>query len=403
MKKTGAIVIPMIITLAILAGLETGLRLTGFQPAGAAHFSMKFFAPDPNLGFRAYKNARWYFDTTPHGAMVQRIFGTTDSHGYRPTLQNAACHDCPYIVTIGDSVTFGAESPDDSTFPEYIARVLHTHNKDYKILNVSFRGWSTIQGALALKEIDFHGKKVDYVVYTVLPNDFIENIKPMYNLPAPIAKYENNHITIKPPIFDEKFKQMNLKWRIENSMRRFSSTTFIWKWSGKQLIGEYDLLPKIPTDDSAYRGISSKDLEKFQDILKLAFADTPEAHVAQQVFGHEIRDIAETSKNIGAKLLVLPCVLGPFSTAKHGEEFRELLQLNFAEYAALMEDWQRYNAAVKNIALDNGAAYLDVGSNVFAGMSYRDYVAVPNDWHFSVAANEKFGTRVAEKVLTLSK
>ena len=394
---------PIALTLAILAALETGLRLMGFQPAGAAHFSMKFFAPHPIIGFKAYKNALWYFDITPHGGMVQRIFGTTNAHGYRPTIQNAACHDCPYIVTLGDSVTFGAESPDDSTFPEYIARVLHMHSKDYKVLNVSFRGWSTLQEALALKEISFDGKKVDYIVYTALPNDFIENIKPMYNLPAPIAKYENNHITIEPPIFDGKFKQMNFNWRIENSMRSFSLTTFIWRWSGKQLLGEYDLLSKISTEDSAYRAMSLKDLERFQDILKLAFTDAQEAHLAQQIFGYEIRDIAETSKNIGAKLLVIPCPFGPFGTAKNREEFRELLNLNFSEYEVFMEDWHRYNAAVKNIALENGAEYLDIEANVFDGMSYRDYVAVPNDWHFSVAANEKFGTRVAEKLLTLSK
>src|SRR5689334_3319054 len=109
--------------------LELGLRLAGFQPAGIAPFQFNFYSPDPVVGFKCYPDTKWFFTTTPHGKATVRNIGTTQGQGFRPMIENADCADCPLIVVLGDSLTFGAESPDAETWPEFLAKSLGQKGK----------------------------------------------------------------------------------------------------------------------------------------------------------------------------------------------------------------------------------------------------------------------------------
>src|SRR5262245_49468993 len=103
--------------LGISAVLEGGARLLGFQPRSVRRHSwLRRF--DPVIGW-TYKPASRFQFATSRGV----IHASTDGDGFRPLVGNADT-DAPVILCIGDSFTFGAESPDDRTWPECLSRVL---------------------------------------------------------------------------------------------------------------------------------------------------------------------------------------------------------------------------------------------------------------------------------------
>lgn len=388
------------VTLVLIVTVEIVMRQVGYYPAGIRQYSIDFSAKDSTKGFKAYKNASWYFDVTPNGGEVVRKIGTTNADGYRPTIENADCVSCPYILVVGDSLTFGAESSDQETWPEFLARELSKGGKKYKVINISFRGWSTIQEAIALREANLEGKRIDYVLYLPVPNDMIGNIKTIYNLPSPIANYVDGKfsVTLAPPY--ESFCQMARKFKVEAFARKYSLTTFAFAVAGRKLIGINDPPAPIGTDDGDYKVFWQQgQLDKSRQYIGLLNGQGNDADLAHEAFTFGVRGMAKTSRELGARFIVVPFPFGPYTEGGNADELAKLLGVTSAEVASFLKEWKQYNDALKQIAESNGADFLDINMNLFSGLSYRDYAAAPSDWHFSVKANELLAKEVS-KVLS---
>ena len=91
----------------ILTVLEGGARLLGYQARSVRRFYW-LRQYDPVLGW-AYKPGSKFEFATTRGV----IHGSTDGEGFRPLVGSANDSECPVILCLGDSFTFGGESPDD--------------------------------------------------------------------------------------------------------------------------------------------------------------------------------------------------------------------------------------------------------------------------------------------------
>ena len=398
--RAGAITLGGALVLAAL--LEGVFRLAGFAPAGVRAYSIEFSRPDPVVGFRAQENANWIFAVTPHGGAAIGKRGSTDSAGLRPSKVNADCIECPVIVALGDSITFGAESADDETWPEQLALALREKGLRYRVVNLSFRGWSTLQQAAALQTLREPGR-ITHVVHVPVPNDSVENIRDVYKLPVPLGRRgSNGGFEVVQPVIAEAHRRMAFDWELDNLLRKSALLTQLLRWHGKPLPQLDARMPAVATDAQAYRVFWSGGLlDSVYRFMGLLVEGGEEGALAREAMGQGFGRMKQAADAAGARLIVAPIAWGPFTAGETGAEFAVLMGLDTPAQEQHLRRWQQYNRALSAIAQSRGATVLDTSQNVFADMRYRDYVATPGDWHYSAAANRVFARRVAEQLLPL--
>lgn len=404
LKKTFNALKQILISLALffvlIICLETGLRLFGFVPAGVRRFSPEFAAPDSLLGFKAYGNASWYFDTTPGGGPVLRKFGTTNASGYRPSLENADCSLCHYIVVVGDSFTFSPAAANRETWPELLSKHLSLAGKKFKIINISFQGWSTLQSELALRTTNFSGKKIDYILYLTSPNDVRENIKAIYGHPAPIATEVNGQFKIVLANPEATVSKIFNSWNIESFARKYSLTTLIYSLSVQKLVGANNSHDFISTNSGDYKTFWRQGLlDKALDLINLLTGKSKEASLAHAAFNYGVRGMAKTSYGLGAKFIMIPLPFGPYTHGNNAEKFSELLGVSKEKIYTFLKAWKKYNTELRQISERNNVVFLKINLDMFSGLGFKDYAARPEDWHFSARANELFAQEISAKLL----
>nr|NJM01000.1 SGNH/GDSL hydrolase family protein [Desulfobacula sp.] len=398
MKKViKSFLICMLVIIAILILTETGFRLLGTKPSGTPPYSVNFSSPDQLIGFRCYPNSRWFYDTTPSGKRVERIFGSTDNKGYRPLVNNSACNNCRTIVVLGDSISFGVESSNDTTWPEALSKELSSHGYPYKVRNISFRGWGTIQESLALEEYVQEGGKADYVIYLTVANDPIDNISLVYGMPAPIIEMDVPNLQLVEPKFNDEFLKMSQKWKLEKIVRRSAMASYFYKLGGAPLPSEWDPLPIISMDKNAYRAFWPSGTTFIESFLESMYAENDRAELAQKAFAYGLKRMKQTTESAGAKLIVIPSPFGPLNR-KHSASFKELLGLSDEQFDSFQAKWISFNNAVKQESKKAGVMYLDVFP-AFENMEYHQYVAAPSDWHYSSEANAMLGKYLSDLML----
>lgn len=398
MKKLGkSSLIYLAVTIAILIAAEIGFRLVDYKSSGAPPYSISFSGPDKLIGFRAYSNSRWFYDTTPSGKRVERIFGSTDNKGYRPVVNNSECNNCRTIVVLGDSISFGVESGNDATWPEMFSKELSSRGYPYKVRNISFRGWSTIQESLALEEYIREGGKADYVIYFAVPNDPIENISLVYSMPAPIIKRDATGPHLIEPKFDDAFLKMNKHWKTEDIVRRSALASYFYKLGGSPLPGEWDTLPTISMDENAYRSFWPNGTAGIESFLESMYAKDDRAKLAQMAFDYGLKRMKKAAEVTGAKLVVIPAPFGPVNRPQ-ASSFKKLLGLSDSQFDTFEAKWISYDNAIERLSKQAGVSYFDVFP-AFENMDYHQYVAAPSDWHYSSEANAVLGKHLANLML----
>lgn len=396
-----AIYLP-IATLGLFLVIEGVFRISGFKPLIPEPFKMSISTFDELLGFKAKPNSTWSFITTPEGGPAVINIGTVDEFGYRPIVTNRNCNTCPTIIVLGDSLTFGAEVADDSTWPELLAKALEMHDKQYKVRNISYRGFSTVQLYLALKEVMKTIRKIEAVLYMFSPNDHVESLERIYGLPAPIlSKNPNDEFYIVKPEFARRVVKEKKYTRYLNRIKYSSA---IIPALGKILdIGTLNknlLPPRIDTSDNGYRQFWLPDvLSRVMYNLETLRKDDEESVQMQEGLEYLLKEMAIVAKNKDIKFYVAAVPFGAFTEGETGYEFAELLDINKGELRKVLDAWKNYYRKIENIAIHANAIFLEVDPNLFAGMSYRQYAAKPDDWHYSLIANRLLANDIADKLL----
>src|SRR5262245_12863300 len=139
----------------MLLALEGGAYLIGFRP----HRQRVY---DAELGW-TYKPGTVF----QYMATGGRIHASVDSSGFRPSV--AGREQDPALLCLGDSFTFGGESPDDRTWPECLARSLAGKGYPCRAVNRGITGYSPVQGLLILRRVlkdEAAARRIRAVIYT---------------------------------------------------------------------------------------------------------------------------------------------------------------------------------------------------------------------------------------------
>jgi hypothetical protein len=349
----------------LLLALEVAARVAGFTPA-PPHPSLTFWTPDSELGFVCQPNCEFRYL-----AANGWVTGTTDAAGFRPTLTAHDITNAPEVICLGDSTTFSSEMEDDKPWPEAAARHLQSAGTPCRMLNRAVYGFSGLQSLVMLRRVLQQPGNYRAVVYHFCINDPTENFSAF--MPCPVLTPEGNSFTIKPPP-EPMASFSEVRFRLEFALLAAFRT---WRFS---------------TEDAAY--------------LSGAQAGYPFNVIACDRFVKEqkLRDgmrfvVASMKEECDRHHLPLFVSAVCFPYWDHeGPTQSNLVAL--VHPANIADDSRIYNAScdcLKQIVSDAGAQYIDL-RGCLDGMTYRDYVASPLDWHFSSQANERIGKVVAEKL-----
>lgn len=125
------------------------------------------------------------------------------------------------------------------------------------------------------------------------------------------------------------------------------------------------------------------------------FLQTP---AYQRGMRHVLREIQRECAARGLPFYVTSFVMPPWDDpSDSGREYRDLL--GWTE-ARLQEQRGTYVASVDLLARltrEAGGQFLDL-RGCLNGMRYREYAAAPSDWHYSSAANARFGAAIAARL-----
>jgi lysophospholipase L1-like esterase len=351
--------------LVMLLGLEVAARVAGFVPA-PPHPNLVFWAPDSELGFVSQPNCKFRYL-----AASGWIDGTTDGSGFRPVIAAKDDANAPEVICLGDSTTFSAEMEDEKTWPEAAGRYLAGKGKPCHMLNRAVYGYSGLQSMIMLRRVLKKPGNAKAVVYHFCINDPGENFFAF--MPCPFLEPAGKSFTIKPPA---------------EPMATFSQV---------QLRPEFALLAafrtwRFSTGDAAYLSGANAgypfnviNCDKFVKDQKL-----------RDGMRYVVSGMKEECDRHNLPLFV-SAVCFPYWDHE-GPTQSDLVAL--VHPANIADDSRIYNAScdtLKQIVTDVGATYIDL-RGCLDGMTYRDYVASPLDWHFSPAANERIGKAIAEKL-----
>ncbi len=152
-RSRGSYLVSLLITFAMIAALECGLRLVGFSFQPYTHYddvdwdafvegrNRADYVPDSELFWRLMPDRTV---TTPFGA-DSRI----DVEGFRgPEVQRAKVDGRKRIVTLGDSGTFGWEVPEAESYPRALETILNAggNGPAVEVVNAGVPGYTSLQG-----------------------------------------------------------------------------------------------------------------------------------------------------------------------------------------------------------------------------------------------------------------
>jgi hypothetical protein len=401
MKFIRSIISTVLITAALIGMLELGAFASGLRAAGTPPFTMALFSVyDPMLGFRGRPDARWWVDMTPQGAYVQRYFGSTDSMGYRPMAFNANCAECPSYVVLGDSMTFGIESPDNATWPELLAQQLQLQGKKAKVRNISYRGWGTLQQALALEEFEKSGGNADVVLLMMIPNDINDNFDINHFTSTPVLEVKDGEIITHYPSGPGELAESDRVWRQEKWIRKSALATYIYRRGGAELVGEGAPLETFDLTDEGFKKElwTPPSLEGFTSLLADYSSNTEAARKKQKALEHALARLKGASDRLGARLVVTTAPPWALENGKNRASLQALMGLGDEPFTRFSKAWAQHLTDVKTLAEKLGASYLEA-SPALDELSYRQYAARPNDWHHSAEANAYIARHFASQLL----
>jgi lysophospholipase L1-like esterase len=352
------------VVLILLA--EGAARIAGFVPA-PPHPNWNFWRSDPELGFANAPNCEFRYLSAEGW-----VTGTTDSSGFRPTITARCLSDAPAVICLGDSTTFSSEMGDDKTWPEAAARYLLSKGKPCRMLNRGVYGYSGLQSLLMLRRTLQNSDNYRGVVYHFCINDPIEDFSEP--LPCPILAPAGNSFTINPPSTPLLDSLSAVRFRPE-----FALLTAFRTW-------------RFSTSDAAYLSGASVGYQ-FNVVSCERFVNEPRL---QEGMKFVIAGMKEECDRHGIPLFV-SAVCYPYwdRDGPTRSNFVSLLKpANIADDARVYDESCN---TLRQIVTDAGGENIDI-RGCLDGMTYRDYVASPLDWHFSPKANERIGEAIARKL-----
>jgi hypothetical protein len=391
MKKLVDAAIVLAVTILIIFLLEVTLRAFGMAPQVPPHFTMAFVAEDQQTGFKAIPNAEWSFLIGP----TKYITGTTDKAGYRPAIND--CRGCQKILVVGDSITFGAEAPDDQTWPELVSQELQRQGLKYYTRNISFRGWNTAQVVNGAKAALKTEEKVTALLYFFSPNDPAETFSPLQGGLAPLLRAENDGTyKVAPPDFAAHHKIVAANQHLGKlTSIKYHSAVFAFV---KRLTGPAaESIPAKDWSDAAYRSFWKKEVwQNVMHNLRLLVEDDEESRRVRGGIQYLLNELSGACRQARVKFYVAFLPFGTFTQGTTLKDFQALSGYSDDELNRGIDQWHKFGQRVREMTEYAGGVFLPVSPDTFAGMTYRQYAAAPDDWHYSLAAHNKVAVEVSK-------
>ncbi|HKS17499.1 MAG TPA: GDSL-type esterase/lipase family protein [Planctomycetota bacterium] len=371
-RRVAIIAILSSVAFVVIAGvLEGGARLLGYQARSVRRFYW-LREYDPVLGW-VYKPDSRFEVVTSRGV----THGSTDGEGFRPLVGGANDPAGPVILCLGDSFTFGGESPDDQTWPECLSRILAARGHPCRALNRGVSGYNSLQSLLLLRQTlsrDSRASKIRAVIYLSCFNDPYENFeedRPHFEA----ADLKAGNPRVLPPRPSQLDRKRSLVRTIRdrsaflNAIRPesvdFSAEAF--RTGAKVNIGYFS--PMFPPFLSS---------ESFQEGMRYA-----------------LRELKKECEARGVPLLVASCVVQPLDDPVARREFAGYVGWSATELEAQVAAYQASFQLVKRLVEETGSTYVEL-RGCLAGLSYRDSLASPANCHYSVASNERIAGVLAD-------
>lgn len=360
--------------------LEGGARLLGFRARSVRRYSW-LRQYDPVLGW-VYKPDSKFEVATTRGV----IHGSTDGEGFRPLVGNANDPACPVILCLGDSYTFAAESPDHRTWPECLSRALAGRGRPCKVLNRGVTGYSPLQTLLVLRQTLARypqASKTRAVMYLYCFNDPSENFeenRPHFesaDRAETLASFKAGNPRVLPPLpFHPERKRSFFQ-----GIRDRSAFLNAIRPEGKDFSVE------------AFR-TGAKDSTKY---FAPMFPEFLSKKSLQEGMRYTLRELKKECDARGLPLLVASCVVPALDNPDNRREFAEYVGWSASEMESQVAGYQATFQLVQRLVEETGAAYIEL-RGCLNGLSYRDSVASPDDWHYSVDANERIGSALVDRL-----
>jgi hypothetical protein len=391
----------------ILAIIELTLRFLGINPPFPPYYSNAFWAKHDMLGYTAIPNARWSFLVTNKDAedtsMLEytRKIGSANKYGFRPVVTNNNCSDCPEVIILGDSLTFGAESNDNETWPEKASIYLKTKGINYKFRNIAMRGYSTVQSYRALKMIldnnDFIDDKSDInlVVYAFFLNDIVENFS-RFERPRP---YLNSSMEINKPLetaeWDSAFERNEYLGRLTSIKYNLALFSFLdlFRNNKSQTVA-------VPGFDENYylkRGKHYYNLIN-QDYF-LPFFESEDTDLKQKGLHLLLRSISSECRKRSIPFVVLNVPFPMLSDNENSFALADKISAGRASLKEMLANQRKIISLLKKYTDSSGGIYLDIDTNIFSDLTYKEYTASPHDWHYSVLANKRLAEEIVKQLI----
>lgn len=389
-------------TIVILAFIEISLRLANIHPPLPPTFSMAFSGKHPGIGYKAIPNSRWTFYSLRPDQTTRRSFGTVGKDGFRPIVHNKKCKTCLRVIVVGDSITFGAEVADKETWVEIFSRKMSEKGIEIQAKNISFRGFSSLQALLALKEeLAYEKKPVHAVIYLFSPNDVAESYEAMYG-PTPLLGFNNkdNSFHILEPDFTKYEKAMasNVHLGQLTHIKYYSAIYgLIAKIIKKEQYNWIDEWPKIDSSESAYRAIwDLGTLDVVRKYLGFLVDDNKQDNHGRSGTKFILQEMQSAVLKHGGKFYVAFLPFGAFTEGTTQNDFEHLTELSHIAVNQLLDEWHEFGNWVSRLTQAAEGEYLHIDPNLFKDMTYREYTVLPDDWHYSQLAHERMGKAMAD-------
>jgi len=360
---------------SIAVVLEGGARMMGIRAGRRRVF-------DAQRGWTYVPNTVFQYISTKG-----RIIASVDGEGFRPTVAGADQADAPALVCLGDSYTFCGESPDDRTWPEFMAREMARKGLPCRAVNRGVTGYSSIQSLVALRhELRKSAGEAPPkgVLYLFCLNDPGENFEPdrphldraeFAGSPASIDMWKpKEHPPADPPP-----RSLRVILRELRSPSAFINA----------------LKTAVPNQSPA---AFSAGAATYADLYGPTCREFLDSAVHQEGVRYALRELRKECAARGVPLFVSSCVAPAWDRPGVArQEFSDLVKWSRERMEAQVAD---YNGAIDflaRMAEEEGATFIDV-RGCMDGMKYREYAAASDDWHFSEAANERIGKAIADRL-----
>ena len=360
--------------------LEGGARLLGYRDRAVKRYSLlrRF---DPVVGWVYQPHSEWQVATT-RGL----IYGTTDGDGFRPLVGSANDSAGPVILCLGDSYTFGAETPDDRTWPECLSRALAAKGRPCRVLNRGVTGYNSLQSLLVLRQTlarDPRASKLRAVIYLYCYNDPSENYeenRPHFesaDRAETLASLKAGQARVLPPA---PFHPDRARSFLRSVRDRSAFINAIHP-------EEKDL------SEEAFKAGARRSVKYFPPMFPAFLSKEP----LQEGMRHAFRELKKECDARGVPLLVASCVVQALDDPGARREFAGYVGWSASQAEDQVAAYQASLELVKRLVEETGARHVDL-RGCLGGLSYRDTLAGPNNWHYSVDTNERIAGVLAEQL-----